>query len=933
MTDREPPDTPETPRGEPSSSTPVVHRTILESIAGLVGEVSKVLLPDSDSQHGASPIVTPQTTSGLVPQGRANYQLMGEIARGGMGSILKGHDTDLGRDVAIKVLREEIAGNSTAVQRFVEEAQIGGQLQHPGIVPVYELGLMADDRPYFTMKLVKGRTLAELLHERKSLTEGRGRFLAIFEAVCQTVAYAHSKKVLHRDLKPANIMVGAFGEVQVVDWGLAKVLQRGGVADEERAREDRMSVVETVRSGPGSYGSDSLAGSVMGTPAYMAPEQAQGEIDKLDERADVFSLGAILCELLTGEPPYLEGEERALVQAARAHLDPCRARLERCDADAELVQLCLDCLTPARDARPRNADEVAHRIQAYLASVEDRAHRAEVEAAEQRRARTLTTAVAGLVVLVVVFGGGSFYLVEKERAAHVDFVRTSIDSLHNEAIGFGQVGKLAEAVSVAERAVSLAAEDEGAADLLPRTERFLSQTRTSLQAAERERALAEQDSLLIQDLEALRLEQAEAALSSNAARAELDRRFVAAFAEYGADLTVDDLVPALDRIRERGISEEVALALDDWTALRQALYEREPDKAERLIHLAIDLDRDTLRTRMRLAILNDDIDTLLALVRPEDLHRLTPGSIWAISAYVWNRHPEHRPDVYLSYDRGLRLYPGDFILQAMGGFIYTSNRRRSEGVGCYSAAVGLRPDNAFVRDRLGRVLADLGEVPRAIGTFDVSIELDPANPDSHFRRALCYYYLGQYEPAIAGYEDYLALADSQGVRAEILLNRFYLGQAPVEEVLAMNDEFGQAVMSVGAPLCWGLVDHPDAAQHRAEVAYEFSSMGMRMGPAEEDPFPFTVHAAACYAVGEYEECLENCDRMLGQGPLSEVDTMSCVPFLRAMSLHALGREREGLAAFHQAAPAVERRLAEDAEVWSASSPVRWLRRAEAALGL
>jgi hypothetical protein len=198
------------------------------------------------------------------------------------------------------------------------------------------------------------------------------------------MAYAHSKGVLHRDLKPANVMVGAFGEVQVVDWGLAKVLRRGGVADEKRAKESHHTVIETVRSGPGSSGSDSMVGSVMGTPAYMAPEQAQGEIEKLDERADVFSLGAILCELLTGQPPYVEVEgESTVVKAARAQLDPAHARIEACGADAALVRLCLDCLMPARAATAGERDEVAKAVHAYLTTTEERAHKAELEAARR----------------------------------------------------------------------------------------------------------------------------------------------------------------------------------------------------------------------------------------------------------------------------------------------------------------------------------------------------------------------------------------------------------------------------------------------------------------------------------------------------------------------------------------------------------------------
>src|SRR5213079_1144661 len=149
------------------------------------------------------------------------------------------HDPELGRDLALKLMLGECAGRPEAVQRFREEAQVGGQLQHPGVVPVYELGRADDGRPYFTMKLVKGVTLARLLKERASPARDRPRFLKIFEQVCQAVAYAHAKGVIHRDLKPANVMVGAFGEVQVMDWGLAKVLPPAGAGDESTASARR----------------------------------------------------------------------------------------------------------------------------------------------------------------------------------------------------------------------------------------------------------------------------------------------------------------------------------------------------------------------------------------------------------------------------------------------------------------------------------------------------------------------------------------------------------------------------------------------------------------------------------------------------------------------------------------------------------------------
>ena len=184
------------------------------------------------------PIVRPQDAEDADPA-HARYRIDGEIARGGMGAVLKGRDPDLGRDLAVKVLREDIRDNADMVRRFIEEAQIGGQLQHPGIVPIYELGTFADRRPFFSMKLVKGQTLAALLDGRAAPADDLPRLLSIFEAICQTVAYAHARGVIHRDLKPSNVMVGSFGEVQVMDWGLAKVLPRGGVVDDAAGRRQR----------------------------------------------------------------------------------------------------------------------------------------------------------------------------------------------------------------------------------------------------------------------------------------------------------------------------------------------------------------------------------------------------------------------------------------------------------------------------------------------------------------------------------------------------------------------------------------------------------------------------------------------------------------------------------------------------------------------
>ena len=267
----------------------------MDALAASLGSLPRVLLRDVDADPG--PVVRPTLPD---PGHSSRLLLFGEIARGGMGAVFKGRDPDLGREIAVKVLLDTHRDNPELARRFVEEAQIGGQLQHPGIVPIYEMGAFDDHRPYFAMKLVKGRTLAAQLAERPE--HDRTRFLATFEAVCQTMAYAHARGVIHRDLKPSNIMVGSFGEAQVMDWGLAKVLPQGGTADDETA--GRTSEPETNIATARSLADSDLsrAGSALGTPSYMAPEQARGESDRLDERCDVFALGSILSEVLTGHP-------------------------------------------------------------------------------------------------------------------------------------------------------------------------------------------------------------------------------------------------------------------------------------------------------------------------------------------------------------------------------------------------------------------------------------------------------------------------------------------------------------------------------------------------------------------------------------------------------------------------------------------------------
>jgi serine/threonine protein kinase len=316
-----------------------------------------------------------------------SYELIEILGAGGMGEVYRSCDPSLGRNLAIKVIKADYPNHPDGERRFLREARITGSLQHPGIVAVHNLGRLMDGRLHYTMRLVRGQTFADILKQEAGKSKSLPYLLSIFEKICQAVAYAHSKRVIHRDLKPANVMVGKFGEVQVMDWGLAKVLTNVEETNFREPSEKRGTVIlsELVDT-PSDLSRD---GAALGTPAYMPPEQAAGDWSIVDERADVFSLGAILCEILTGQPPYQGDNVKKLLRQARlGDRAEALARLEQSGVDAELTALCRECLAAEREGRPRDAGAVAKRVQEYQAAVQERLRQAELErVAAQTRAR------------------------------------------------------------------------------------------------------------------------------------------------------------------------------------------------------------------------------------------------------------------------------------------------------------------------------------------------------------------------------------------------------------------------------------------------------------------------------------------------------------------------------------------------------------------
>ena len=285
----------------------------------------------------------------------APYEDRGLLGVGGMGEVRRVYDPRLGRTAALKLLRAELSVDAGQRARFVAEAQVLAQLQHPGVVPVFERGELEDGRPWFVMTEISGRSLRDVLADGVDVR----RSVELLRRVAETVAYAHTRGVVHRDLKPDNVMVGAFGEVLVLDWGLARVVGAGG--------DD--ALLSTVRSGGANT---TRVGTVTGTPSYMAPEQAAGETERIGTPADAYALGAILYEALSGRPPYDGDDGAAIVQAVLTRdPEPLPAHLP-----PELATQAMAALARAPEARP-TAASLADALAAWLDGVhrKDRARR------------------------------------------------------------------------------------------------------------------------------------------------------------------------------------------------------------------------------------------------------------------------------------------------------------------------------------------------------------------------------------------------------------------------------------------------------------------------------------------------------------------------------------------------------------------------------
>ncbi len=786
---------------------------------------TNALNPPEQTSDAARPADAPT----LAAADASSHPLFERLGVGGMGEVYRCGDDALGRDLALKVLRMDLRGNADAEERFLREARLTGSLQHPGIVPIHTLSRLADGRPCYTMKLVRGRTLADMLRNEPAGPERLPRLLTVIEKACQAVAYAHSKGVIHRDLKPSNIMVGKFGEVQVLDWGLAKVLAHDESATKTvEAVEDAGTLIHTR---PAETPEElSRTGAAMGTPSYMPPEQAMGERALVDERADVFALGSMLCEVLTGYPPYRGGNrEEVLRRARRSDVAEALRRLEQCGADAALVQLCRECLASEREGRPRNADVVAKRLAAYQAEMQERLRRAELERAraevqarEERKRRRLLAALA-LAGLLLLAGGVAAWWQGQRRRAEADGAVQEALGKARELRQQAQADPLTaaaydKAVAAAQNAVEMARAGGASEEMQRQADDLLSELRQEAEQATKDERLLAALLEVRGPREGRKYTRDDRGTMTVRAEPAAEEQFAAAFRDWGLDVDTTPTAEAVARLKARpaAVVTEVIAALDEWANQRR--MDRKPEwrrVAELAAALDVDpgsltpLDDSSLGRGELRAILERDrlpgeraLGVLSAALRPVPLPVEVPlGKDRARLRQLAEQIDLASEPVLglLTLTRALRLAgeealaerllrtallarPREVVLYHVLGQMLTDQEppRWGEAVQFYRAARALRPDLGV---RLANALLHSGGEAEGLALFQQLVQSRPKNPSLHLLLGYALHERRDLDGAIARYRQAIAL-DPRQVPAHANLGNALYDKGDLDSAIA-----------------------------------------------------------------------------------------------------------------------------------------------------
>jgi tetratricopeptide (TPR) repeat protein/serine/threonine protein kinase len=717
--------------------------------------------PPAASDTGADPL----PTVGASTSTGERFQILRPHAKGGLGQVSVAQDRELRREVALKEIQDRHADDPERRARFLLEAEITGGLEHPGVVPVYGLGVYPDGRPFYAMRLIKGDSLQEAIrrfHDADIPGRDAGeRSLALrqllgrFVAVCNAVAYAHSRGVIHRDLKPANVMLGSYGETLVVDWGLAKVVGRPGEpgASETGGEEATLQPTLAGDSAP------TQLGTMLGTPAYMSPEQAAGQTDRVGPASDVYGLGATLYSLLTGKRP-VESKDRGVLleKVRRGEIIPPR-QIQR-SAPAALEAICLKAMARVPEERHESARALAEDIDRWLADEPVTAYREPWWTRLARWRRRHRPLVAGLsaALAVLVAGGVTFgwwYHEEQTRQA-AELARRQADVERDVAVA------LTEATTLADRALTLTDQPAAWAGTL-RAARHAVQLAEALLAREgevpepalRERVQAvgarveadDRDRQLADRVEEIRLETAEVDEQANHFRVEdAYPKLRDAFRSHGLDFGQRSVRSAVAWLQQRQppVRKHLVAALD---ACLDEAPRREGRVRRWLAAVLAGADSDSWRRQVRSALADRDVAALRQCLQTVVLENHPPGFlVWMVRRLPNEAGINRRRLLQRIRD----AYPADFW--ANHGLAFDLAQRDPplprEAVRYYTAAQALRPANPGVLVNLAIALHAQNDTPTAIRVLRQAIALNERYAGAHNNLGAGYVALKDFRRAI-----------------------------------------------------------------------------------------------------------------------------------------------------------------------------------------
>jgi eukaryotic-like serine/threonine-protein kinase len=856
----------------------------LESVADPDVQASLVFLPPTVGPHVTRSLSAPsedaagEGTAAGPGSAAQRYRILRPHARGGLGEVFVAQDEELHREVALKEIQQQHSDQPASRARFLLEAEITGGLEHPGIVPVYGLGLHADGRPFYAMRFIKGDSLKDAIdrfHQADAALRDPGeRSLALrqllrrFIDVCNAIAYAHSRGVIHRDLKPQNIMLGPYGETLVVDWGLAKSLGR---------RDAAAGPVEATWLPTRSTDSGlTQMGSVFGTPGYMSPEQAAGNLQELGPATDIYSLGATLYCLLTGKPPIHDDDVvLALARVQRGEFPP--PRQVKPLVSAALEAICLKALAKQPAERYPSARELARDVEHWLADEPVAAHR---ERWWQRAARwarhhqaAMAAGTAAVLVALLLGGAGAFAWQreqarrEAEQARQADQERQKVQAKLQEVLRLRSQGRWDSGRTLL-RHVEEQLGEEGPSDLRDQ----VAQARRQLE--------------LLARLDDIRL-QAASIVEGKLDTVGADREYAAVFAESGLGKEGESAEEVAQRIRDSGIAGELVAALDAWSA-----FAVQGSRVQWVLAIARHVDPDPVwRDRARDPAVRSDRAALERLAGEARAPDQSPPLVLSVSVSLvraggdargmlrqaWQRHPD---DFWLAFQlanvlhwqqehaeaagfcrAALALRPGSSMVHSNLGIVLDYQRKREEAIEEYRRAIQLDPQYASPHYSLGKDLWEQGKPEEAMQELRRAEQLDPKAANIHHGLGTVLHAQGKWEEAIREFRHALQL-DPNYANPHNGLGNVWRAQGKREEA---SEEYRLAIQ----------LDPKDAGPH-INLGNVLHEQGKREEASEEyrraiqlDPKNATPHVCLGNVLreqGKWEEAIQEHRRAMQLDP-------------------------------------------------------------------